>query len=252
MEKKLNIYEKLIKVREACPGLKKDEQGKLMYKYVSSSAVLTALREAMDTHGLLLIPEVLSHDIREYETEKEDTYGKTKKGISYFTDLTLQYTWINCENTEEKIICQWCAQGVDTGEKGVGKALTYGEKYFLLKFFNIPTDKDDPDAHQKPIDRTVKPRVKLNLQPQVEPEPEKPKGQFISEAQIKKLHADCDKYNMTNDEKRFVLSEILGKPVEHAHEIEWRVIDKIYSTLEKEEGKVRVILKDFRDRKEGK
>ena len=37
-------------------------------------------------------------------------------------------------------------QGVDiSGEKGVGKALTYAEKYFLLKFFNIPTDEADPD-----------------------------------------------------------------------------------------------------------
>ncbi|MNP04955.1 ERF superfamily protein [compost metagenome] len=48
------------------------------------------------------------------------------------------------------IECPWYSQGVDiAGEKGVGKALTYGEKYFILKFFNIPTDKDDPDTFQK-------------------------------------------------------------------------------------------------------
>ena len=50
---------------------------------------------------------------------------------------------------------------MDDGEKGVGKALTYAEKYFMLKFFNIPTDKDDPDSFQKkrghtaPVDPAV-------------------------------------------------------------------------------------------------
>jgi hypothetical protein len=50
------------------------------------------------------------------------------------------------------------AQGVDiAGEKGVGKALTYGEKYFLLKTFNIATDKDDPDAFQEKAESYRKP-----------------------------------------------------------------------------------------------
>jgi len=44
----------------------------------------------------------------------------------------------------------WYAQGIDlAGEKGPGKALTYAEKYFLLKFFNIATSADDPDTFQK-------------------------------------------------------------------------------------------------------
>lgn len=43
----------------------------------------------------------------------------------------------------------WYAQGLDVeGEKGVGKLLTYGEKYLFLKLFNIATDKDDPDSFQ--------------------------------------------------------------------------------------------------------
>ena len=33
--------------------------------------------------------------------------------------------------------------------KAHGTALTYAERYFLMKFFNIPTDEDDADAKQK-------------------------------------------------------------------------------------------------------
>jgi hypothetical protein len=47
------------------------------------------------------------------------------------------------------VSCRWYGQGIDSGERGVGKAMTYAEKYFLLKFFNIPTDEDDPDKSGK-------------------------------------------------------------------------------------------------------
>ncbi|MNT28935.1 ERF superfamily protein [compost metagenome] len=61
----------------------------------------------------------------------------------------MSMTWINADEPTEQIECPWYSQGVDiAGEKGVGKALTYGEKNFILKFFNIATDKDDPDAFQ--------------------------------------------------------------------------------------------------------
>ena len=54
-------------------------------------------------------------------------------------------TWHDVESGERMEV-PWYAQGVDlAGEKGVGKALTYAEKYFLLKFFHVPTKKDDPD-----------------------------------------------------------------------------------------------------------
>jgi len=66
----------------------------------------------------------------------------------HLTELTVEFVWVNADNPEETIVCPWYGQGLDTGEKGVGKALTYAEKYFLLKFFNIPTDEDDPDGAQ--------------------------------------------------------------------------------------------------------
>jgi hypothetical protein len=82
------------------------------------------------------------------------------------------------------ITCTWYGQGVDiAGEKGVGKAMTYAEKYFMLKFFNIPTDKDDPDSFQDKLDKEDK-------------EDKAPKQQaktttagVISEAQQKRLFA---------------------------------------------------------------
>jgi hypothetical protein len=69
-------------------------------------------------------------------------------------------TWVNADKPDEVIECPWYGQGVDiAGEKGVGKALTYAEKYFILKQFNIATDKDDPDAFQEKAESYRKPEL---------------------------------------------------------------------------------------------
>lgn len=130
----MNIYQKLIEVRKAVPYIQKtlSEQ-----KGVSSSATLAPVRAKMDEMGLLLVPTILSEEVREHRTQSGKQW--------YFVDLRMRYTWINADNPEEKVESDWAGHGIDGDDKGLGKALTYSEKYFILKFFNIPTDKDDPD-----------------------------------------------------------------------------------------------------------
>jgi len=142
----MNIYQKLIEVRKAVPYLKKDEKG-YQFKFVSSSQVLGTLKAKMDSLGLLLVPQLVNKTVSDHTTKDG--------GHNYFTEIEMEYTWINAENPQETIICKWYGQGLDSGEKGVGKAYTYSEKYFLLKFFNIPTDKDDPDAFQSKVGSKV-------------------------------------------------------------------------------------------------
>ncbi|HAJ79379.1 MAG TPA: hypothetical protein DCO75_06370 [Fibrobacteres bacterium] len=140
----MNLGEKLIEIRKSVPYLKKENTGN-QYAYVGSSQVLASVKSKMDELKVLLVPEVRDAKV----SEKTETKKDGKFTITYFTELFMTMTWLDAENTTDKISVPWYAQGVDiAGEKGVGKALTYGEKYFMLKFFNIPTDKDDPDAFQ--------------------------------------------------------------------------------------------------------
>lgn len=136
----MNIYQKLIEVRKSVQYLKKDAKG-YSFNYVSSSQTLGTLRGKMDEMGLLLVPSILEDEVRNHTTAKGNH--------EYFTKVSIKFTWINAEKPEETIESMWIGQGLDSGEKGVGKACTYAEKYFLLKFFNIATDKDDPDSFQK-------------------------------------------------------------------------------------------------------
>ncbi|CAF1778330.1 hypothetical protein NRS6094_04351 [Bacillus subtilis] len=155
----MNIYQKLIEVRKAVPYLKKGNKGE-QYNYTSSSQVVAALREKMDELCLLLVPRIIDKNVRTETVEFKDKNGNVnKKTTTFFTELTMEFKWINAENPEETMVVPFYAQGVDkAGEKGVGKALTYAEKYFLLKQFNIPTDKDDPDAFQQKVEETKPPK----------------------------------------------------------------------------------------------
>jgi hypothetical protein len=140
-----NIYQKLVEVRKSVGGhLKKENEG-AQYNYVSSAQVLMKVRGAMNKQSLLVIPNVktcLSVD--------RQVSGKSGIRLERVTTMELEYIVVNAENPKEQIVVPWVAEGIDSGEKGIGKALTYGEKYFYLKLFGIATDsKDDPDAHQE-------------------------------------------------------------------------------------------------------
>lgn len=136
----ISLHQKLLEVKKTVDFLKKENQGG-QYKFVSSSQVLITLRDEMNKRGILLEPHILKT-----EFFQEPAFNN-KKG-QWFTELWTLMIWVDADNPEDRIEIPWYSQGVDFHEKGVGKALTYGEKYFLLKYFNIPTDKDDPDYHQ--------------------------------------------------------------------------------------------------------
>lgn len=141
----MNIYEKLIEVRKAVPYLQKEVKGH-QYNYVSASQVLSAVRRRMDEVGLMLIPTI---------TNTKVTAENDGKRTTYFTELWIDFTWVNAEKPDETVKSSWYGQGIDiAGEKGVGKALTYAEKYYLLKTFNIATDTDDPDSFQDKLEGT--------------------------------------------------------------------------------------------------
>jgi len=187
----MNIYQKLIEVRKEVPYLQKENQGE-QYKYVSSSQVLGNVKAKLDELGILLIPSVKGHSVTtssiEFFNEKNNV---TKRTNTYFTELDMIMTWVNAEKPDEKIECSWYGQGVDiAGEKGVGKALTYAEKYFMLKFFNIPTDKDDPDSFQKRMDDEEPPKQPQKQSPKQQKPPASDGGsEKASKEQVKAVFA---------------------------------------------------------------
>jgi hypothetical protein len=136
----MNLYLKLIEVRKEVPRLGKDTVG-YNYSYVSGAKVLGSIMSKMNELGLLLVPAVLESEVIE--------------GKKPTVKANMTMTWINAEKPDEQLVVPFACFGTqDDISKAFGSALTYSERYFLLKFFNIATDEDDPDTQQEEVKPT--------------------------------------------------------------------------------------------------
>ena len=140
----MSIYKKLIEIQKKINGLGKDKDTKSQYnpngyKYVTGDKVLGEIKPLMNSLGLLLKQEVLSID-----NIRHDYATKNGSKSEVHSRVMMRFTWVDVE-TGEKDENLFGANGQNDWDKGVGSALTYGERYFLLKYFHIATDEDDID-----------------------------------------------------------------------------------------------------------
>jgi len=152
-----NIYQKLLTIQKRINGLGKDKST-YNYKYVTGDKLLGEVKPMMNELGLLLKQEVLSinNSRQDYNLAQKDGTIKAKSEI--LSKVMMKFTWIDSE-TGEKDENLFGANGQNDWEKGLGSALTYAERYFLLKYFHIATDEDDIDNDQRKTIPTEQPKT---------------------------------------------------------------------------------------------
>lgn len=152
----MSIYKKLLNIQKQVKGLSKDKKSH-NYEYVTGNKLLSFIKPLMDEQGLILKQEVLSidNDRMDYKTK----YGEKSEILS---KVMMRFTWVDTE-TGEKDENLFGANGQNDWEKGLGSALTYAERYFLLKYFHIATDEDDIDnPNRKPEEKQEPQKVWIN------------------------------------------------------------------------------------------
>jgi len=160
----MNLYQKIVEVRKVAGSFSKDAKG-FNYKYVSGNQVLGKITEKMNELNLLLFPTAKLGEHHEYKY-------KTAKGKDV-TDIVvsgeMSYTWVNGDDPIETHTLSWAYYGQNEDiSKAFGSALTYSERYFLLKCLGLPTDEDDPDSK---IDKpTSTPGEQYTTTPQTQPD----------------------------------------------------------------------------------
>lgn len=150
------IHKKLLEIQKSVRALQKDAKA-YNYDYVSGDKLLSHVRPKMDELGLLLLPEVLGVEARDMSYQQWDRAAKSmveKKEVLYI--LSMRMTWTDTEDGET-LSQEWRAAGMNAFDKGYGSALTYGERYYLLKLLHIATDADDVDAVSVARDEAMDP-----------------------------------------------------------------------------------------------
>ena len=150
----------ILSVMEEVKGIEKSMQvgtGRMQYKGVPDKEVKKIIGSSMQKNGLVMLPTTVIPTTRIDRWEQTDQYG-TKQKQSVFTEVITTYKLMH--ESGEFIDISGYGQGVDSQDKGAGKATTYALKYALLYAFLVPTGTiDDADAtHSNDVE--VKPKKK--------------------------------------------------------------------------------------------
>lgn len=153
----MNIFEKMSAITAELTAVAKNlsvGEGRSSYKAVGEADVLAAVRPLEVKHKVYSYPvdrEIVSSQIMESEREYKGNVTKTQK---QFMRVKTTYRFVNMENPEEFVDIVSYGDGVDPQDKAPGKAMTYSDKYALLKAYKIITG-EDPDQYKSEEGRFI-------------------------------------------------------------------------------------------------
>lgn len=142
-----NIAKAILNVMDDVKGIDKSMNvgsGSMSYKGVPDQEVKKIIGQAMKKYGLVLLPISVEPTVQIDSWDETTQYG-VKRKQSVFTEVRTKYMLLH-ESGESIEICGY-GHGVDSQDKGAGKATTYALKYTMLYMFLVPTGKiDDTDV----------------------------------------------------------------------------------------------------------
>lgn len=144
-----NIYRRLAAItaelQTVAKNLDVQTGGGKSYRAVSERDIIDAVKPLEAKYGVYSYP-VVRETVAAEILETETTYGdKTTKKTTFYTRIKTVYRFVNVDDPRDYIETDVFSVGLDSQDKGDGKAMTYGDKYALMKAYKISTG-DDPDA----------------------------------------------------------------------------------------------------------
>ena len=144
----MNIYEKLSAITSEIANVEKSIEigfnGKAKYKAFGETDILNAVK-----------PLEAKYKVYSYPV-KRTIIQTGERGNQLFERIETIYRFINIEKPDEFIDITSYGDGLDVGDKSVGKAMTYADKYALMKAYKITTGEDpDQEASNEPLDKDL-------------------------------------------------------------------------------------------------
>ena len=170
-----NLAKAVIAVMKEVKGIDKSMTvgtGNSSYKGVPDQEVKKILGESMERNGLCVLPIEIKPTITIERWVEPSQYGDKQKQ-QVFTEVLTKYLLIH--ESGESIELAGYGHGVDSQDKGAGKATTYALKYAMLYTFFVPTGKIDDadtfhsDKYEVPQKQQVKTEVKSEPKKELTP-----------------------------------------------------------------------------------
>jgi len=153
-EEKLNLYQKLAKIRAIADVVAKDKKG-YNYNYADIITILAKVTGGMKKYGVTLIPSVVpgtgnvSQNV--IVNTKFDKTGKPYEQTASEMVVTadMVFRWVNEDDPSEFIDVPWFLTGSQGDpSQAFGSGITYCTRYFLTSYFQIAQADTDPDDYR--------------------------------------------------------------------------------------------------------
>lgn len=137
MEEKL-IYQKMANILKETKAITKSERNQQQgFKFRGIDNVMNELHELFAKNDVFILQEVQDFTVDARPTAKGGTLFYTRAKIKF------RYTTTDGSSVETVNV----GEAMDSGDKGMNKAMSIALKYSLLQMFLIPTEEQkDPDA----------------------------------------------------------------------------------------------------------
>ena len=144
-EEKLNLIQKLAKIRSIVDVAVKDKRG-YNYSYADITQILAQVKAGMKKYGISLIPTITPGTSRVSQittvnskfTKTGEPYEQKTTEMLYQADMV--FRWVDDERPDEVYLdVPWTVTGSQADpSQAFGSAMTYCTRYFLTNYFQIP------------------------------------------------------------------------------------------------------------------
>ena len=211
------------------------------YSYATDAEISDKVRKAMAAAGIVMLPRVTSHSIRQIQG---------KNGMLNVNTVQMDFTFIHAGSGESFTIST-VGEGMDSGDKGCYKAQTGAVKYALLKSFQIPT-RDDPekdngeeDPHQqRPATQQPRPTVAPQAAPQAAP----PAAQQPAQTSGKSIRNPDEPCTEPQQRRLFALAKQAGLDMEDLG-VYVKTAYKVTSSKQLTKGQISELMDDIENGK---
>jgi len=143
---KLNIHQRINAIMAEWSYVKKNkkiELGKGGFTVTGHDAITAFIHPLLVKHGVNLIP-----------------CGQEMTQDGNRTRIDMTFEWVNIDTPDDMYAQKWFGYGIDTSDKGPGKAVSYIQRYVVLKTLHIEKGDKDLEDYQNDFKRDVIPHSK--------------------------------------------------------------------------------------------
>lgn len=132
------IYQKMAAILKETKAITKSEKNQQQgFKFRGIDNVMNELHDIFAKNDVFVLQEVISF-------ETNDRPAKSG-GMNTFTRATIKFRYMTTDGSFVETVN--VGEAMDSGDKGMNKAMSIALKYSLLQMFLIPTEEQkDPDA----------------------------------------------------------------------------------------------------------